>query len=104
MHGFASAHDYYHRSSAIRYLAHVRRPTLLLSAYDDPFLPPDVLDDVVLMARQNSFLLPEFWNRGGHVGFVDGQIPFRARYFAEERALDYLARQVAFNVRMSSGA
>ena len=43
VHGFADADDYYTRSSALRYLPTIQLPTLLLSAVDDPFLPPAVL-------------------------------------------------------------
>ncbi|MGH9885725.1 MAG: YheT family hydrolase, partial [bacterium] len=41
VHGFADAHDYYSRSSSLRYIDRIRIPTLLLSSIDDPFLPPD---------------------------------------------------------------
>src|SRR5215475_14395374 len=46
VHGFADAHDYYARSSSLAWLPSIRRPTFLLSAVDDPFLPSSVLDDV----------------------------------------------------------
>ena len=52
VHGFADAHDYYSRSSSLQYLSAIRTPTLLLSSFDDPFLPPDVLDAVAIMARE----------------------------------------------------
>jgi predicted alpha/beta-fold hydrolase len=91
VHGFTSARDYYTRSSAIRRLASVRRPTLLLSAVDDPFLPADVLDDVALVARRNHNLVPEFHATGGHVGFVGGRNPARPQYYAERRVIQFLA-------------
>jgi uncharacterized protein len=91
IHGFTDAHDYYSRSSSLRFLPDIRIPTLLLSAYDDPFLPREVLDDVCMMARNNPAIVAEFHERGGHVGFVSGHSPKRTRYYAEERALDFLA-------------
>jgi predicted alpha/beta-fold hydrolase len=94
VHGFTDAHDYYTRSSSLQFLHAVDRPTLLLSARDDPFLPPEVLDDVSFVARNNPSLSVEFWQRGGHVGFVSGRWPLRARYYAEERVLEFLARQL----------
>jgi predicted alpha/beta-fold hydrolase len=94
VHGFENAHDYYSRSSSLGFLAAIRRPTLLLSAYDDPFLPPDVLDQVQYLARSNSFLSTEFHARGGHVGFVSGSSPLRPRYYAEERIFEYLRAQL----------
>ncbi len=90
MHGFAGALDYYTRSSSIRFLSQIRLRTLLLSSYDDPFLPPDVLDSVRLLALENPCLQEEFYHRGGHVGFVSGRNPFSARYFAEERVFEFL--------------
>lgn len=89
LHGFADAADYYARSSAIRFLQGIRVPTLLLSAVDDPFLPPEVLAQVRLAAEQNPALHIEFPGRGGHVGFVTGFAPWRASYYAEERILDF---------------
>jgi uncharacterized protein len=90
VHGFASARDYYTRSSARHFLGGIRRPTLLLSAYDDPFLPREVLDDVAKVASKNGFLTVEFHPHGGHVGFVAGRVPWRPVYYAEERVLEYL--------------
>jgi uncharacterized protein len=91
IHGFRDAGDYYSRSSSINFLASIRKPTLLLSARDDPFLPPEVLDDVAEVARTNSYLRVEFHELGGHVGFVSGRTPLRPRYYAEWRVLDFLA-------------
>jgi uncharacterized protein len=91
VHGFRSASDYYSRSSSINFLASIRKPTLLLSARDDPFLPPEVLDEVAEVARNTSYLRVEFHELGGHVGFVSGRNPFRPHYYAEWRVLDFLA-------------
>ena len=66
-------------------------PTLLLSAVDDPFLPPVVLDDVRAVAKQNAALHVEFVERGGHVGFVSGMIPWRPVYYAEQRVSAFLS-------------
>ena len=92
VHGFASADDYYTRSSSLRFLHGIRRPTLLLSAVDDPFLPADVLDEVRREAAGNPALELEFVPHGGHVGFVGGPVPWRPVYWAEERAAEHLAR------------
>lgn len=94
VHGFRDAHDYYTRSSSIGFLSAIRRPTLLLSAYDDPFLPPTVLDEVRRIADSNAFLTTEFHARGGHVGFISGVSPLSPRYYAEERIFDFLRGQL----------
>jgi uncharacterized protein len=90
VHGFRGAHDYYTRSSSLRFLAQIRRPTLLLSAMDDPFLPADVLHEVAEIAEKNRLLTAEFTKRGGHVGFVEGA-PWRPAYYAERRVGDFLS-------------
>ena len=90
VHGFRDAGDYSTRSSSINFLAAIRRPTLLLSAVDDPFLPPEVLDSVFEMARSNPDLILEFHELGGHVGFVSGRNPLHPHYYAEWRVVDFL--------------
>ena len=89
IHGFANAHDYYQRSSAIGFLTGIRVPTMLISAYDDPFLPPEVLREVGVLAARNSSLHPCFSARGGHVGFVSGAVPGRPVYFSEDASMAF---------------
>lgn len=91
VHGFADAHDYYSRSSSLGFIEHVRVPTLLLSATDDPFLPSDVLERVRDIGERNGCLMLEFTANGGHVGFVAGKLPWRPFYYAEWRACEFLA-------------
>jgi predicted alpha/beta-fold hydrolase len=95
VHGFADAADYYRHSSSLGFLSSVRRPTLLLSAYDDPFLPPPVLREVERLARGNRFLTVEFHQRGGHVGFISGRAPWAPRYYAEERVMAFVEARLA---------
>jgi predicted alpha/beta-fold hydrolase len=97
-HGFRDAPDYYARSSSLGFLRAIRVPTLLLSAVDDPFLPPAVLDDVRARASGNPALTLEFPPHGGHVGFVSGSVPWRAEYYAEPHALAFLAARLAARV------
>jgi hypothetical protein len=103
VHGFASAHDYYSRSSALGWLGRVRVPTLLLSAVDDPFLPAAVLDDVREVSRRNANLELEFPERGGHVGFVAGTWPWRPEYYAEWRACEFLSTHIEAWRQSSAG-
>ena len=91
VHGFENAHDYYARSSSLRFLDRVGIPTLLLSAVDDPFLPSSVLDEVRAIAKRNRALTVEFPERGGHVGFIGGRVPWRPIYYAEARVCEFLA-------------
>ena len=90
LHGFRDAADYYARSSSMAFLDRIRRPTLLLSARDDPFHTIDVLRDAERIAGTNRSLEVEFHDRGGHVGFVSGP-PWRPAYYVEERIVSFLA-------------
>ena len=102
VHGFASAQDYYQRSSSIQFLSAISVRTLLLSAYDDPFLPGEVLTDVAQIARGNPALEAEFYPHGGHVGFVSGRAPWHARYFAEDRVMAFFCHQLGVKASHSS--
>lgn len=90
VHGFAGADDYYARSSSLAFLDHIRVPALLLSAVNDPFLPPQVLDRVRAVAAQNPALHPAFTPTGGHVGWVSGS-PWAPTYFMESHVTGWLS-------------
>lgn len=67
LHGFEDADDYYHKSSAKRFITDIRRPTLLIHSMQDPICPPEMIpfDDIT----SNSSLHRVFVDQGGHVGF-----------------------------------
>jgi hypothetical protein len=89
VHGFSSGDDYYRRSSSGPLVQGVRIPLLLLSAEDDPFIPAATIPRSV---PPNVTL--EVWPRGGHLGFVEGPI-WSPRFYAERRAIQFLASHVA---------
>lgn len=98
LHGFAGADDYYRKSSSLGWIARIRRPTLLLSSTDDPFLPLEVFDAVREVAAANPWLTVQFLPHGGHAGFVAGG-GWKLRYFAERRACDFLAVHASQNLK-----
>ncbi len=88
LHGFRDVHDYYARASSRQYLQRIRVPTLMLHAEDDPFMTPDAVprrEELSPSARL------ELSAHGGHVGFVHGSLPWRPRYWLEERIPAFLA-------------
>lgn len=91
LHGFAGADDYYARSSSAAFVAHIRVPTLLLQADDDPFLPRDAFPWEAV--RLNAHVRAEMTRGGGHVGFVGGS-PWRPVFWAEREAARFLAREL----------
>lgn len=87
LHGFRDARDYWAQSSSANFVAHIRVPTLLLSAEDDPIAPWSSIPRAAIAA--NPALTLDATPRGGHVGFVEG-FPFRPRFGAERRAFAFL--------------
>jgi uncharacterized protein len=85
LNGFASAADYYARSSSGPLLGAIRVPTLLVSAADDPLVPTAVPHG----ATDNPWVHPVATAAGGHVGFVAGSV-LAPRFWAEEQALAFL--------------
>ena len=90
VHGFKDAEDYWAHSSSAAFLPRIRRPTLLINAKDDPFLPASALP--VQAAAENRFLHAEFPARGGHLGFLTGRRPWAPTAWAEARAVEFLAQ------------
>jgi len=88
LHGFRDAGDYYTRASCRPRLAAITRPTLILHALDDPFVPPSAIPHARELAGATTL---ELVAHGGHVGFVAGP-PWRARYWLEQRILAHLAQ------------
>lgn len=87
LHGFHDVHDYYNRSSSRQYLRNIHVPTLMLHAEDDPFMTPRVLPS---RDELSPSIRLEVSARGGHVGFVHGSLPWRPRYWLEERIPAFL--------------
>lgn len=90
LHGFAGAEDYYQRSSSAQFLPAIRVPTLLIHAEDDPMAPAAGLPAAAV--RENAVLQTAITPRGGHVGFIEGALPWRRRFWAEETAGSWLGQ------------
>lgn len=88
LHGFAGVEDYYARSSSLFFIGKVATPTLCISAADDPFIPPEVLQKA--RAAASPAVTCSFTKGGGHVGFVAGPSPGRPVYWAEETLVRWL--------------
>ncbi len=100
LHGFTGAMHYYTVSSSRQYLTHIRIPTLILQAADDPFMP----DSVIPSSRELSASIQlDVHRNGGHVGFVAGRFPWRPRYWLEQRIPGWLQQQLAGDVQTGQG-
>jgi predicted alpha/beta-fold hydrolase len=88
LHGFAGVDDYYARASSRGFIPAIRTPTLILHASDDPFMYPDTPPTA---AELPAAVHLELTAHGGHMGFVTGNWPWRARYWFTQRLLAWLA-------------
>jgi uncharacterized protein len=94
--GFADERDYWTRSSSRAYLKRVRRPTLLINAMDDPFVPPDSLPAPSELA---DCVTAEFVTHGGHAGFIDRR---GEASWAERRAVEFLGEILTREERLTA--
>lgn len=100
-HGFNGAEDYYQRASAMRVIDRVARPALILSAADDPFVPPHIFEQPAL--KNNQHITTVITPGGGHCAFVESADGLPATdsakagydgYFAERTVVDFLTVQL----------
>ncbi|MBP7778938.1 MAG: alpha/beta fold hydrolase [Acidobacteria bacterium] len=87
--GFTGAADYYHRASARRVMHQLAVPGLAITAEDDPFVPPDVMQDAALATI--PMLTRVVTRHGGHCGFIGPETPGHDGYWAEARVIDFIA-------------
>ena len=79
LHGFRDAPHYWSSSSSGAWLGHIRVPTLVINARNDPFLPESAL--LASSRGAASCVTLEFPRAGGHVGFADGWLKGRLADF-----------------------
>lgn len=91
MNGFRDARDYYARCACGTFLREIRRPTLLVSARDDPFMTPAVLPTADMLSPCVTL---EVSRRGGHVGFVAAGSRGQPVFWLEGRFAAYLEQAV----------
>ena len=86
-HGFRDAADYYHRASAMRVIDRISIPTLIITADDDPFVPPGPFKEPAVVNNRNiTVILPP---HGGHCGFVEESKENYDGYWAEREIIEF---------------
>ena len=78
------------QSSSKPWLRHIEVPTLVINAFNDPFMPPSALpgpDDV------SPAVTLEFTEQGGHAGFLNSPFPGRLTWLPE-RIISFFGEQV----------
>lgn len=92
LNGYADARDYYARAACGPYLRHIRRPTLVMHALDDPFMQPSIVPS----ARELSpHVTLELAHKGGHVGYIAAGRYGLPTFWMEHRFADYLVSMTA---------
>lgn len=84
LNGFTDARDYWKRASSKPHLSKIAIPALLVSALDDPFLPPACFPEEI--AKKSKHLHLETPRHGGHVGFASSG----GEYWSETRCAEFL--------------
>jgi predicted alpha/beta-fold hydrolase len=95
-HGYNGAGDYYYRASAMRIIDRIARPALILSAADDPFVPPHIFDAPAV--KSNPHIRTVITPTGGHCAFVEPAFASDRQgqydgYFAEQVVVEFLKEQ-----------
>jgi uncharacterized protein len=89
--GFRSAEDYYHRASAMRVIDRIQVPALIITAEDDPFVPPHPFHDPRVTANPHVDLRVS--RHGGHCGFIGDKAGEDDGYWAENQIVEFVSRQ-----------
>jgi len=91
--GFADATDYYYRAAALRVVDRIQLPTLILTAADDPFVPPEPFAEPVVTSNPSITTLVS--RHGGHCAFVAERNGVHDGYWAEWRAVRFAGPHMA---------
>lgn len=92
-HGFEGASDYYQRASAMRVIHRIAVPTLIITAEDDPFVPPQPFRDPVVASHPHITTI--ITRHGGHCGFVGRPHgPDDDGYWAEQQVIEFIRRHL----------
>ena len=90
-HGFKGASDYYHRASAMRVIDRIAIPALIITAADDPFVPPEPFSDAKI--QNNPHITTIVTSHGGHCGFVAEANGYDG-YWAERAIVDFADQKI----------
>lgn len=80
--GYKNVEEYYEKCSARQFLRQIIVPTTILSACDDPFVPPDVFQGA-MMGLSVHYNAPK---AGGHMGYISKNVT----PFGDHRWMDYI--------------
>jgi len=85
--GFSGPEDYWEKASSKPYLPSIKKPVLLISSKDDPFLAKECYP--YKEAKESNYFHLEVTKYGGHVGFISSFLPKKNRWL-ENRILQFI--------------
>lgn len=88
-HGYGTVDDYYDNASAIKRMADIRVPTLVVAAADDPVIPIAPLYQLA----KNDFVKVQITPGGGHLGFVGRSGVDADRRWIDWRVVEWITNQ-----------
>jgi predicted alpha/beta-fold hydrolase len=91
MFGFIDADHYYHSSSCKPRLSMIEHNTLILHSLDDPFVPEDSIPNDSELAANIEMHVSK---HGGHIGFVDGGLPWRPQCMMGELLCNFFQKNI----------
>jgi len=84
--GFRDAEDYYAKSSALQLTSAIRKPTLIMTAQDDPFVPFASFEKPAV--RENPCITLIAPRHGGHCAFISAE-DGGERFWCEARIVEF---------------
>lgn len=81
LNGFGTAARYYHEASSLRVVDRIAVPALIITAANDPFVPPEQFRRPEVAANPHVHVV--ITDDGGHCGFVSEPDPAHDGYWAE---------------------
>ena len=94
---YANVNEYYTDAKIKSKIDQIKIPMLALNAEDDAFSPGETLP--YEEAKQSDFVALLTTKYGGHIGFMEGILPFR--YHFSDRVFEQYARAVLKNEGIS---
>jgi len=90
LNGFGTAARYYHEASSLRVVTRIRVPALILTAANDPFVPPEQFRRPEVTG--NPHVRVVITHDGGHCAFVSEPDPAHDGYWAEHAVVQWARR------------
>jgi hypothetical protein len=101
-HGFRDATDYYYRASAMRVIDRIRVPALILTAEDDPFVPPEPFRAPAVVNNPNVTVV--MTPHGGHCAYVERADGPYDGYWAEREIVRFVTANVTRTITVRAAS